>query len=57
MDLIDRWDSYVNGKGSTLEKSYLFDTTSDQYDFYIKIVVPDETYNFLVFAFFFIWDQ
>jgi hypothetical protein len=48
----DRWDSYVSGKGSTIEKSNLFHTTSHEYDFYIKFFALDEIYNFLVLHFF-----
>jgi hypothetical protein len=35
------------------KKSYLFNTTSDEDDFYMKIVELDETYNFLVLSFLF----
>jgi len=36
---------------ASFEKSLLFDTTSDEDDFYIKIVDLDDIYNFLVLSF------
>jgi hypothetical protein len=38
----------------TLEKLYFFHTISDKDDFYTKIIVLDEIYNFLVFSFFYL---
>ena len=39
-------------KCPALEKLYIFQTFSDEDDFYMKIVALDEIYNFLVFSFF-----
>jgi hypothetical protein len=36
---------------STLEKSYVFHTTSDEKDFYMKLVALNEIYNFLILRF------
>jgi len=36
-----------------LEKLYLFQTISNEDDFYIKIIALDEIYNFIVFSFLF----
>jgi hypothetical protein len=35
----------------TLEKSYIFHTTLDEDNFYMKIIALDEIYNFLVLSF------
>jgi hypothetical protein len=39
-------------QGLTIEKLYIFYTNSNEDDFYIKIIAPDEIYNFIVWSFF-----
>ena len=49
VDLTDR--THMSAAKLNLRKLYLFHTTLDEYDFYMKIVALNEIYNFLVLTF------